>query len=154
MIFSKSVSDFLLAAEKEGSLRKAVLFPLDLLSFFYGAAVRLRVLLYRRGLYSMAARQWAEACVHFDGAAMTGAPEAPIHSWYAAALHASGDRDEACALFDEFWPQLSPRERAAFHRTLARMLPGNKAYRDEIRDITRPLEWMPSAPASASRRAS
>jgi len=112
------------------------------------------VLLYRRGLYSMAARQWAEACVHFDGAAMTGAPEAPIHSWYAAALHASGDRDEACALFDEFWPQLSPRERAAFHRTLARMLPGNKAYRDEIRDITRPLEWMPSAPASASRRAS
>lgn len=114
-------------------------------------------LLYRRGLYSLASGLWTEACVYFDGAAATASAEsarAMLRSWYATALYALGEREEGKAIFDDAWPRLSPQERNAFYKTLARMMPARKAFRAEIRDITRALAWMPERLAAAPRMAS
>ena len=51
MISFNKVSTFLFAGENESKLRKIILSPLCLLSFFYGAGVRLRVFFYRRGFF-------------------------------------------------------------------------------------------------------
>ena len=42
----------LISSQKESRLRKVVLFPLGLLSFFYGWAVSARIFLYARGIFS------------------------------------------------------------------------------------------------------
>jgi tetraacyldisaccharide 4'-kinase len=51
MISFKKAWEFLFAAEEEGKLRKAILSPFCFLSFFYGAGVRLRIVLYRWGIF-------------------------------------------------------------------------------------------------------
>lgn len=51
MIFSGRISKYFSDSEKESKLRKIILSPLCLLSFFYRAGVRLRVLFYRWGVF-------------------------------------------------------------------------------------------------------
>ncbi len=100
-------------------------------------------LLFRRGLYCLAAGQWVDACVAFDGVVETGRRRDLAKSYYAASLFACGEKEESEDLFGEHWPGLSPRERRQFARSLMGAMPSRAILRAEIRDITRKCEWLP-----------
>ncbi len=100
-------------------------------------------LLFRRGLYCLAAGQWVDACVAFDGVVETGRRRDLAKSYYAASLFACGEKEESEDLFGEHWPGLSPRERRQFARSLMGAMPSRAILRAEIRDITRKCEWSP-----------
>lgn len=51
MLNIKTLFNNLISAQKESELRKAVLIPLSLLSFFYGWAASVRLFLYARGVF-------------------------------------------------------------------------------------------------------
>ena len=90
MISSKKVSNFLFAAENEGKLRKIILSPLCLLSFFYGAWVRLRVFFYQRGFF----RTHALPCkvVSVGNLTMGGTGKTPFVALIAELIEGKGIR--------------------------------------------------------------
>jgi len=100
-------------------------------------------LLFRGGLYNLAAGRWVDACVAFDGVVETGKRLDLARSFYAVALFANGDREAAELLFGEHWPGLSMRERTHFSRSLDRAMPSRAILRGEIRDLTRKAAWLP-----------
>ena len=100
-------------------------------------------LLFRRGLYCLAAGRWVDACVAFDGVVETGKRRDLARSFYAAALFACGEKESSEDLFGEHWPGLSPRERRQFAKSLMGAMPSRAILRSEIRDVTRKCEWLP-----------
>jgi tetraacyldisaccharide 4'-kinase len=80
----------LIAEKKEGKLRKIFLFPLCLLSFFYGALVRMRVWFFTQGIF----RSYPLPCkvISVGNITLGGTGKTPLAAFLAEFIHGKGRR--------------------------------------------------------------
>jgi tetraacyldisaccharide 4'-kinase len=82
--------DFVLSGEKEGKWVKILLYPLCLLSFFYGMAVRARACLYERGIFS--SHSLSAKVISVGNITLGGTGKTPFASFLAEAIQVRGFR--------------------------------------------------------------